>query len=112
MTEPLTFESLTRLIEATAPNDLAPLAGAFAAALSRVIARIAAEPAASNAAPQSEPETGLLTVGEAAQRLGVSPTWLYRNAKDLPFTRKLGHRTLRFDPRGLERWAKAPATAA
>lgn len=44
----------------------------------------------------------LLTVDEAAERLGVTARWLYRKADSLPFTRKLGARTLRFSERGLE----------
>jgi hypothetical protein len=46
-------------------------------------------------------------VHQAAERLGVKPSWLYRHARALPFTRKLGHRTLRFDIHGLDRWARA-----
>ena len=45
----------------------------------------------------------LLTVQEAAQRLAVTPRWLYRHAGDLPFTVRLG-RLLRFSERGLDRW--------
>jgi len=48
----------------------------------------------------------LLLVEVAATRLGVTPAWLYRHAKELPFTRKVGGRTLRFSERGLERWVK------
>ena len=60
-----------------------------------------------NGAPTPPPPNGadrLLTVQEAATRLGVPPGWLYRRAKTLPFTRKLGPKTLRFDPDGLARW--------
>jgi predicted DNA-binding transcriptional regulator AlpA len=46
----------------------------------------------------------LLTADEAAQMLSVSPDWLYRNAKKLPFTRKLGPKMLRFDYRGMVKW--------
>ncbi len=46
----------------------------------------------------------LLTIEEAAQILSVSPDWIYRNAKRLPFTRKLGPKMLRFSHQGLLRW--------
>jgi predicted DNA-binding transcriptional regulator AlpA len=55
----------------------------------------------------SKPESGenrLLTAEEAAQILSVSPDWLYRNARKLPFTRKLGPKMLRFDYRGMVKW--------
>jgi len=36
--------------------------------------------------------------------LSVSPDWLYRNAKKLPFSCKLSPRMLRFCKRGIEKW--------
>lgn len=50
------------------------------------------------------PVEDLLTVAQAAARLRVSEGYLYRRAKSLPFTRKISHRVLRFDPKGLEEW--------
>lgn len=44
----------------------------------------------------------LLTVEEAAQRLGTSKDWLYRHANKLPFTVRLGSRQLRFSAKGIE----------
>ena len=49
-------------------------------------------------------EDDLLTVGEAAAALRVSPRWLYRHAKTLPFTRKLSRKVLRFSRSGITRW--------
>lgn len=46
----------------------------------------------------------LLTPAEAANLLGVTPRWLYRHARRLPFTRRLGRKTLRFSAVGLRRW--------
>jgi predicted DNA-binding transcriptional regulator AlpA len=43
-----------------------------------------------------ETEDRLLTVEETAKMLSVAPDWLYRHAKRLPFTRKLGPKMLRF----------------
>ncbi len=47
------------------------------------------------------PTDRLLTVEEAAQRLAVTPRWLYRHAEDLPFTVRLG-RLLRFSERRID----------
>jgi len=48
----------------------------------------------------------LLNVHEAADLLGLSVDWLYRHAKGLPFTRRVG-RALRFDRVGVARWLAA-----
>lgn len=56
-------------------------------------------------APTRTTETDrLLPVLEAASILGVSRRLLYQTAARLPFTRRLGHRTLRFSAAGLQRW--------
>ena len=49
-------------------------------------------------------EEDLLTIDEAAARLRVSPRWLYRHAKTLPFSRKLSRKVLRFSRVGMVRW--------
>ena len=46
----------------------------------------------------------LLTVAEAAEVLAVDQRWMYRHADQLPFTRRLSPRALRFSERGLRRW--------
>jgi predicted DNA-binding transcriptional regulator AlpA len=46
----------------------------------------------------------LLDADEAAQLLGVSTDFLYRNAKKLPFTRKLAPKLLRFSYQGILKW--------
>ena len=53
---------------------------------------------------ESRPEH-LLTIKEAASRLGVSVNHLYRNHHDYPFTRRLG-RKLRFSERELDEYLK------
>ena len=49
-------------------------------------------------------EDRLLEADEAARVLSVSPDWLYRNAKKLPFTRKLGRKMLRFSHLGIQKY--------
>jgi len=46
----------------------------------------------------------LLTPEETAKLLGMSVKWLYRNAPKLPFTRKLGRKTLRFSHLGIQKY--------
>ena len=49
-------------------------------------------------------EDRLVDAEEAAKILSVSVEWLYRNAKRLPFTRKLGHKMLRFSSVGIQKY--------
>jgi hypothetical protein len=48
----------------------------------------------------------LLGSKEAAKRLSVAPSWLYRNASQLPFTIHVGAH-LRFSERGLDRFIRS-----
>jgi len=56
-----------------------------------------------------EPDT-LLTAEQAAPRLNVTPHWLYRHWKQLPFARRLSRKTLRFSEIGLRKWQKLKKT--
>jgi len=49
----------------------------------------------------------LLTPRQAAERLGVSLVWIYKNADSLPACRRLNARLLRFEERELEAWIAA-----
>ena len=49
-------------------------------------------------------EDRLLEAEEAAKLLSVSTDWLYRHAKKLPFSRKLGPKILRFSSLGIQRY--------
>ncbi|HEY6368060.1 MAG TPA: helix-turn-helix domain-containing protein [Candidatus Binatia bacterium] len=49
----------------------------------------------------------LLTPEKTAELMGVEVRWLYRHAKQLPFTRKLSRRVLRFSEAGLRKWLAA-----
>ena len=51
-----------------------------------------------------ELEDRLLDAEEAARLLAVSEDWLYRKAKNFPFTRKLGPKMLRFSFQGIQKW--------
>jgi len=54
----------------------------------------------------SEPER-LLTPEEAAGLIGVKKEWLYRHSRQLPFTRRLSRKKIRFNEAGLKRWLAA-----
>jgi len=46
----------------------------------------------------------LLDAEETARVLSVSPDWLYRQARKLPFTRKLGPKMIRFSSQGIQKY--------
>jgi len=74
------------------------------APVASVLRAVLADLRAVDGATLADPDDTLLTVAQVAPQLGVSPWWLYRNARTLPFARKLGRRTLRFSEKGLRRW--------
>ena len=49
-------------------------------------------------------EDHLLDAEEAAKLLSVSEDWLYRQAKKLPFSRKLSPKMLRFSSQGIQKY--------
>ena len=51
---------------------------------------------------EASPADRLLTVTEAAARLGSSRQWLYRHADELPFTVRLAPRKLGFSAQGID----------
>jgi predicted DNA-binding transcriptional regulator AlpA len=57
------------------------------------------------------PERGPHARGEeAAETIGVTPRWVYRNAKMLPFTRPISRRIVRFSRCGIQRWLASRRT--
>lgn len=96
-----------RRLDAERHQATAPVAAVIGAVLEDLRAAIpagaASAPPPAPRAPDAEP-AHLLTPEQAATRLGVTRRWLYRNAKTLPFTRRLSRRALRFDAAGLGRW--------
>jgi excisionase family DNA binding protein len=49
----------------------------------------------------------MLTVREAASRLGLSPDYLYRHQRQLPFMQKVGTRTIRCPEAAVTRWQES-----
>ncbi len=91
-------ERVQELPPETAVDLLARLVPLQTVLLSRVLSSSAKTPEASS------PEDRLLTVEEAARIARVSKRWLYARASNLPFTRKLSHKVVRFSEAGLRKW--------
>lgn len=69
-----------------------------------LLAQAFSAPADRNGQPEGQ-EDRLLTVEEAARNLHLSEDYLYRNARKLPFTVRIG-RQVRFSLRGIERYIR------
>ena len=102
-------DELRALVEAVPPGELPDLIGELARAEALLQVRLRTNGAAGDhalepsTAPTQVPDR-LLGTSAAAELLSVKPRWLYRRADRLPFTRRLGPRTLRFSEVGLLRW--------
>lgn len=92
-------QAITELSPAEIPHVLAELEELRAATWARLLV------AAANGQdhPGVKKADELVDVQEAAHRLQVSPDYLYRHSKQLPFTVRIGRR-VRFSARGIERY--------
>src|SRR5437867_1168465 len=95
------FAELDRMIAETPTERLPALVTALTSKAGTAAVRMMA--VSNNAGKHSVEPDENLQVEEAARRLGVSKDWLYKNARRLPFSVRIGRRLL-FSARGLERW--------
>lgn len=86
-------------------EDAAVLLAQVAAIQATLAARVAS--IAQPGPVRRQEEDRLISVEDAAGRLGVTPRWLYRHAPRLPFARRLSRKALRFSELGLKRWQAA-----
>lgn len=93
-------------ISALSVEDAALLLAQVAAIQASLAVRIASAGQWVSSARRQEDDR-LISVEDAAERLGVTPRWLYRHAPRLPFARRLSRKALRFSELGLKRWQAA-----
>ena len=98
------FGSLEQIITNVSLSDCPGIVGE----LERMKAVLWARMMASRNPVQSDQPTDdrLLTVKEAAEKLGTTKDYLYRHSQDLPFTVRLGPRHLRFSLNGIDRYIR------
>ena len=87
-------------------EDAALLLAQVAAIQANLAVRVASA-GLSGSAPRRQEDDRLISVEDAAERLGVTPRWMYRHAGHLPFARRLSRKALRFSELGLKRWQAA-----
>lgn len=56
------------------------------------------------------PDEHWLTPDQAAAQLGVTPRWIRRRARVLPFVRRISGRAIRISDEGLRRWVAGRRT--
>lgn len=87
------------------PEDAA-LTSAYVLEVQAALAQRLSAAASETKPRESQITERLLSPADTAERLGVTLRWLYRNAKRLPFSRKLTNRTLRFHEQGLTEYIR------
>ncbi len=101
MREPLDLPPV-EAVDAVPVERLPALVAGLAALQARAAARLAV--GGNGVQAVVERDTDLLEAKEAAKLLKMSEGWLYKNAKRLPFTRRVGLRSLRFSAEGIRRY--------
>jgi excisionase family DNA binding protein len=92
--------TLLATLDGIAPDELPEILGLLEAAKARCWSRLTAP-----APPPRTHDSGrMLSVREAATRLGLSVDYLYRHQRQLPFMQKVGTRTIRCPEAALTRW--------
>ena len=81
-----------------------PLLAQLAAAQGALAARLLCSSTVEGGQQSLQEKDSLLTAEQAAALLNVTPRWLYRHAKQLPFVRRLSRKVLRFSEVGIKRW--------
>ena len=82
-------------IRQSTPEELPSLIGELESLKAAAWARL------TSPVPTAQQHDSLLSIEEAAERLGMSVKWLYSNHRDMPFARKQGKRIL-FSSRGID----------
>ncbi|MFZ3189766.1 MAG: helix-turn-helix domain-containing protein [Candidatus Sulfotelmatobacter sp.] len=93
------LESILESARRLSPEELPRLLGDLEEIKATALARLSAP------APQVQPHDALLDVDEAATRLGMSRSYLYRHASRFAFVRRVG-RSLRFSSNGIENYLR------
>lgn len=91
------------LVDDLPPETIPSILCEISSLQTRLAARLASEATKGPGAP-AEGEDRLLDAAEAAERLGTSKDFLYRDSKKHPFTVRLSPGRLRFSSRGIEKY--------
>ncbi len=99
------MKELVKAIANAPPSDCPALIGELEHMKARLLAKMMA--GEDQARSDQSTRDRLLTVEEAAEKLGTTEDYLYRHSSELPFTVRLGARHLRFSLEGIERYIRS-----
>jgi predicted DNA-binding transcriptional regulator AlpA len=91
-------------VQAMTDAELHALLVRLAALQSAIAARLAVQVGSDGATRTTPRGDDLLDASETARRIGMSVGWLYKHASRLPFTRRVGPRSVRFSAEGIHRY--------
>jgi excisionase family DNA binding protein len=97
------LQVVLRAVREVATEDLPALLGELEQVRYTAIARLSGP-----SSPSPREHDCLVSVEEAADRLGISTDYLYRHADDYPFTRRIGSRLL-FSRAGIDQFIQSDA---
>lgn len=95
------LQVVLRAVSAMPTEDIPALLGELEQVRYTAIARLSGQ-----TCPSPRESDRLISVGEAADRLGISTDYLYRHADEYPFTQRIGSRLL-FSIAGIERFIQS-----
>jgi hypothetical protein len=99
------MDSLGKHIEDASQAELPALIGKLEEAKARAWARLN-QPVSPQVSAESPGDARMVGIAEAARQLGMSKSWLYRNAGKIPLaTRPNGH-NWRFSTRGIAKYLR------
>jgi len=100
---------LDRLIGEAAADRIPAIVVALSARIAMAAARamdVRRDGEAAAPTPPAAKADGLLSRKQAADRRGVAVAWLKNRRGKLPFEVRMGPRTPRYDPQGIDRWIR------
>ena len=86
------------------PEAIPAMRGELARLDTLLLMRVAMARSNGNSRNESLEADNWLSAEQAAPILGVTPRWLYRHSKQLPFARRISRKVLRFSESGLRKW--------
>lgn len=95
------------IIDTSKVADISPkVAGEILVRLSGIQILLMGRLLSGHGTSPSQDKDELLNVEQAARRLNCSVDWLYRGAKNFPFTVRVSKRQLRFSSIGIDKYLK------
>jgi hypothetical protein len=102
------FAELNKYIAQASLAELPALIGDLEHAKAQAWARLHHRPSVQVVhADDTATDSAMVNIHEAARRLGMSVSWLYRNAHNMPFASKVNGHNWRFSISGIERYVRS-----